>query len=338
MTSQDLSTLETLPLELLRSICELLPLNSAAALALTSKSLLSRLGWRYFGELHGDYANKPETRRFLKLLARDLPQHWACLDCLRLHLHHWARPPHSNFPGEAADDNEWEKRGEPNECPLAGIDDDAEKRLFGGRSDISWRRLNDIMRAYVAGQDVERQLEELAFTHDDYRFIEPTRMLAFRINGKGQLLMREQYYHMPMQRTINNIVCSEYDASFPTSPSASLFAQLLNCALSHACPADQQLCLKCSRLISCHLCATEFTLVRKEDVGKYSTGRPEPIKIVVTRWLNLGNLSEPFEPFWRCHLNHRALDWSAGNGEPKSLVEWRPGSILEEWERCDTRK
>ena len=390
MTGKDLSLPEKLPLELLHYICKLLPLSSAAALALANKFILYRLGWRYFGDLHGDYVDKPEARRFLTLLARDLPHCWACHECLRLHLHHWARPPTSpTAPGELEDRENGEESDGPSSCPVSKIDQDDELDLFGSRTDISWRRLNDIMRASAAGHRVQEQLEELATnpykpdeglakespkeleelsanldepdeglageSHEELEelsansdedlvaftdshvenLFELPYELAFHIDSNGQLLMRGSICFDPRQaRTSYLWVCSTYrDYLESTDLGTPNLRPLLECAFDHLSATEQQSCPTCSPLISCHLCATEFVLFRVENDGEDALGRAEPRLVGLRRYQNLGDMSAPFEPFWRSHMNHRSLDWSAGDGEPRSLVQWEPGDIMEMWEQ-----
>src|SRR6266498_1469426 len=89
--------LSNLPPEILLSIIKFLPISGAASLTLCNHALLQALGTRYWRLLR--YGNENENQReiFLSSLARDLPAHFFCYHCSRLHLRDKVGPPGPAF-------------------------------------------------------------------------------------------------------------------------------------------------------------------------------------------------------------------------------------------------
>lgn len=309
-------SLETLPSELLFSITCYLPISSAAVLSLCSKHFYSVLGLRFLGQLREESAARFQVQQFLQLLSHDLPGCFACPACLKLHLHHWiVQSP--DAPSIQSKD-----------CPLYAIDEEAVQILFSGRRDIQWTRLNDIMRLKLAGLDIKYQLEQLSA--EDYRDGLSFERMDFRTSQAGQLLMQERRRFIG--RPYESFTCSHLNLSRDTGFTESDIASLLACLLSHQLASDQHSCRLCVRVTSCEFCASEFMIRRFDEPGTIHV--PDTVGLVMTRWINLGDLSDPFEAFWRSHLSYGAITYSSENGEPQSLVKWQPGSIMTAWEHA----
>lgn len=76
------SMLERLPTEILQLIAGQLPLSSAAALSLCSKSICHVIGLQYRHNLSSQTLEKQD---FLVLIERDYPGYWLCHVCTKLH-------------------------------------------------------------------------------------------------------------------------------------------------------------------------------------------------------------------------------------------------------------
>lgn len=78
------TTLETIPLEVILSICDFLPPRSKATLAVTSKKLHNSLGDRYLALLK-EKRMQEEKRSLLMLLKKDLRGLYLCWRCEQFH-------------------------------------------------------------------------------------------------------------------------------------------------------------------------------------------------------------------------------------------------------------
>ncbi|KAI9754611.1 MAG: hypothetical protein M4579_004640 [Chaenotheca gracillima] len=80
-----------LPTELMQEVARLLPVCCAACLALTCRSIYNTLGSQYWQAL--DNPRHTSFQAFLRLLLRDLPSHFICDRCHKLHRSDLVRPP-----------------------------------------------------------------------------------------------------------------------------------------------------------------------------------------------------------------------------------------------------
>ena len=311
--------LQTLPTELFQELAQLLPLCSTAALALTCKSALSLLGKQYFLRLRReDRSAKEERIRFLELLKRDLAGHYACHDCSCLHRHRWAVPKRRRLlqrllpfirPRRACD----------------GVDDEAEALLFAGRP-INYHSLQAIMREHKLGKDTSASLKRLSchdIRHETQGNVSIS--LEFRI-VHGEMLMRGTHLLRQPPTPLHVLVAFVYlcPGIFikrgQSGPSPVL--RLIMWILHSQQPFSQWQLHSIRRNQQCIFCHTEVEYVPRWT----SSGACE---VVITRWLNLGSLDSPYEPKYRNHLTHRAVDQTVEPFQHPSL--FIPGSIKAAW-------
>ncbi|KAF7949259.1 hypothetical protein EAE96_008426 [Botrytis aclada] len=79
-----------IPREIIRMIAALLPKNNAAYFTLRSRSMKEAIGDRYIKAMKNSIIQRngvvPKAEvEFVALLAKDLPEHFACFKCARIH-------------------------------------------------------------------------------------------------------------------------------------------------------------------------------------------------------------------------------------------------------------
>ena len=343
-TEEKKLALQLLPSELLQKISQVLPISSAATLALTSKLFLSVLGDQYFHRLRGsEYRDEQELQTFLTLLGRDLQEYYACPDCRCLHLHHWAC---SNRRQSLLQRLLPSSGGTQRACD--GVDDDDESALFAGRK-IGFHNLAAIMRRHKLGEDVSASLERLACQRvKDKKQGDAVISFEFRI-VRGELLMHgthrlrarakarseDRSEDRSEETCVPIYLCSglftNADGTGP-SPTLCRVLQTFQAASEdnnknnpnpnpnpNPAKALPSLSSKdCDRLHRCAFCPTEIQFSLEEGSSSSPTttsGKPE---LVISRWLNLGPRDSPYEPKYRGHLQHRATVWR--DGEYRSLL------------------
>ena len=332
--------IQHLPIENLQQIADLLPVSSAAAMSLASKSLLYVLGHQYLYTMRGEFANEPELRKFLLLIEKDLPGYYACLDCLRLHPHKASAPvAPRKFHMFRRASRQLKHR------PCKDMDAEAEAALFNDKQ-IDFHILHDLMQQHKAGNLDPEALQRLSTTKLKSKGRESTalhRSVEFRIVS-DQLLLQGVYRirtdpkqklpaealkrmyvcpHLRHGKESSNVINGKLQSIVknlntlePCTHCGSVH-QKLECVssdLQETRPSDDY-----SKLFSCDQCPTEFE-ASIEPKG------PSAVDVVITRWINLGSLDSPYTPHYRSHMYHRF--WrSFEDGIATSLVDWEPGTI-----------
>jgi len=316
--SKHISSLESLPNEILQHINTFLPLPAAAAFALCSQRLYFVLGtgsWeklartqqqrdkerQFNGKTYNiklrswdDFRDPPpqgQREEFLSLLERDLPKLIFCCQCSLLH------PANLRY----------------------------ERYRLCSRSqpmhNLYFTKIQMTMKRHRLGRDYSRQLKwfSSSYTYPPYKSDFAThKIVEARIAG-GKFLVRVQYWvvlpasavHLTSSATIGAHVCEHIHGLRTVKGSLE---EMLNCRMSHWRDQDHE-CPECSGLRQCPHCETEFRIDAREL-------EPRGFTIVITTWWNLGPGISPYDREYREHCN---LKRSLFDIEPQ--VEFPVGSI-----------
>lgn len=299
---------------MIQHIAAYLPLASAAALTLCSRSLRQILGTGHSDLFRGIYANKKERQIFLSLLAKDLSLQYACFHCLKLH-------PHEEPPSLSS-----RLLGKQKGRPCLRVDDEALRYLFAGRA-ITFSSI----RTAILNRQCLPTPASLFFSNvSDH---------GCRVSAKfkvvdGRLLMCADHRIPPLRqckgpeqmRKVRVYLCPHLTTSRDNVENK--LVSTLGCALNHTWRVSsdgdmmekRDLCDDCAGLRSCRFCPTEFVVEEEENR-----------LIRITRWLDLGTGDSPWEPEWRSHLHYKGMEWRDGEAIP--LGKWEKGSIRAMWER-----
>ena len=334
--------LQSLAREIVQYIAELLPTSSAAALALTNKSFLFILGRQYFNKVRGEYCDEGELRKFLLLIEKDVPGYYGCLDCLRLHAFDYAVPRRRRMLQLITTPMQ-------RELPCKGIDTEAEAALFNTKP-IKFFDLHNLMRHYRAGTLDPAALRRLSLSKaKEPEHASIHRSFQFQII-EDELYMRGYYSFIadlggPIKGVALNrlYICPHF--MYKGYMGSNKLKTMLECISMHlntlrfcakcTTKREKQECIssglramasslswvQCTSLQSCDSCSAEFQIriEQREDVST--------VKVVVTRWLNLGDLESPYSPKYRSLMHHRSCRWE--NGKVVPLLSRQPGTIKE---------
>ena len=313
-----------LPIEIILAIVSHLPISSAASFALTSHIIRNILGQHILEELK---AEVKELHTFLSMLERDLPKHFHCHGCERLH---------PVFGNEG-----------PRNTP------DYMKNLWqpGNRERLKcFARVTAIGRYLVllGNYQVFQEDMYLAFKRHHYgrphgislkNFLDVHHQGSSVQKFQARIISDEVYIHCEIRAKINpaeldrrftypNELCShlhndlhscndirDWDTRTKGLYDVDQFLQHFLCTLSHPAKKD---CMICSGLKQCPACFMEYTITRQgEDT------------VTVLAWYNLGTGQNSDEK-WKSHV------LTEGNNPWKwEPVSFSPGSIYDAWNQSE---
>lgn len=276
---KDGPSLLTLPVEILLSIRDFLPLGSAVCFTISSRHLLGSLGWKLLYSLR-EKVNASEKKRFLVALERDLPNWQLCHPCL---LFHPVSPSNRPEPMYLRDGK--------TTCVLASGVVDVSVKL-----QLRYHQAQLIMNHYRFGLPYANELERLCHHYQLRRSdscVEIT--ITAYIEDGGLAILAISKLHLPNGWDMKLIglrlqrVCRHngVDILFPDQT----LIKTLRCRLSHG---DGPPCAKCSEWKRCKFCSTSF-LVKVHGSVKSETS------IVLEVREFLGSCKDPSDPDWRDH-------------------------------------
>ena len=311
--------LDLLPRELIQYVRDLLPVYSAAALALTSKDMLCVVGSEALVQLWGKDRNAKALEEFLVLLERDVPQAYTCLQCLKLR--------------DFDELMQHSKRSSRQSSKLVH-DGECKYRNTSIHTGSVWKyirfsALHLAMKEYSTLATTE-SLQKLCFANDRTDF-------GFRIVS-GRLLMRG-HHRIQFVRYISEVgVQLPFVMNTPVHICQHVSIEghhrsMLD-IVRHCIPhkiGKEVLCRQCVSVFSCPHCASEFQVTVEPRVSPRNS-----YDIVFTRWRDFGDCSSPNEPTYRSHIssyNSESLD-----GQAVPILTWEPGSIKAAFESSEHSK
>ncbi|THV55089.1 hypothetical protein BGAL_0014g00190 [Botrytis galanthina] len=290
-----------IPAEIIKMIAEFLPEKNAACLTLCSRSMKEVLGDRYLKAMHIPYKPLSFLPRaeitFLELLARDLPQHFACFECDRIHQARtikWPNNTKDHLGCETCTRRRHNVYSLKLESPFR----------------IHFAQIYLAAKQHRTGIDLGFPLQ--AFRHQEVthsRFTNVTSVLSVDARFvSNELVLRSQTWDFvprsPMDRDaeilayggVTRKVCkhSERDS---------------DCFFTRA---------------QCHYCPMHFVTKQKHhgDAGNV---------FIITRWINLGAGLDPKDRKWQSHIRREGLFRTQPGVGIKKAFEDQEGLSLEEF-------
>ena len=273
-------SLLTLPVEILQSIRDLLPLDSAACFIICNRDLLKILGSKTLHSLKEE-DRIWERRRFLMTLEKELPEWQLCHPCSRFH-----PIDVDNWP-----ESLWRYHDEPRCVQLNGYVN------INAFFNVRFQHVQLIMNRYRFGLPYVNDLKRLYYSHHDSApdsHAEST-VIAF-IEDSGLVMRVTSRLHLPngwdkgLIFTRLPYVCRHNVACWLSRDQTLL--DTLQCRRSHG---DGALCAECRGWQRCEFCPTSF-LVRVRESRESGTN----IEVEVRRCF--GPCKDPFDPNWRQHI------------------------------------
>lgn len=280
----------TLPVEILLSIRDFLPLDSAVCFTISSRHLLGSLGNRPLHSLR-EKGHASEKKRFLVALERDLPDWQLCHPCLLFHPVSPSSEPKPLYSGD----------GQTSCVYASGVVD------ITARLQLRYHQAQLIMNRYRFGLPYANDLERLCGCYNsensDYSidikitaYIEDGG-LAFLAISKLQL---PNGWDMRLIHLRLSNVCRHNSMSF-----LYLNQPLTETLLCRQSRGDGPPCARCSQWKHCEFCSTSFLIKVHGSVNSETTIVLEVRKL-------LGSCKDPSDPEW---LNQCELPAGARRGE-----------------------
>ncbi|KAK1244043.1 hypothetical protein MKX08_002181 [Trichoderma sp. CBMAI-0020] len=282
------SALLDLPIDLLRDISDQLPPADSLVFATTCRAVRNCAGR---GQFPADAEENQEQRfEFLASICRDMPDHWVCEECVRLHRIDTADTPSNSRPT----------------CPLADaygrfnqplqLAPAAEYEL--GRRHVQlalkYSRLGDSAllpshRQYLRRLTAARQFS-LALSWEKRATI--TAKTAPRIVDGRFLLRTICEYRLPSRPVTRSLIASEsvcrHQCFFPLEDGAWTASSLHQDLLQFPLAVDASFASPGTEVRGhCPHCFTDFSV----------TTTASSVRISV--WMDLGTESSPLDPVWR---------------------------------------
>lgn len=308
------ANLMNLPSEILQIIIEYLSPADRASLTLCSHVLLWALGNKYWSSLRSGKEDEDYRESFLTTLARDLPGHFFCHHCSRLHLWHEVGP-----PGPALQPK--------NRLPC--VEDQLElwrcvrAHLSMSRYRFVFPHLQLAMRRHYYGPGHGIPTESLSFTEvqvhiDEDKPEQVTTLLSVEARiclEPTSLSLRIQQWalidsakrDLMLLKTKFVMVCDHV-----TTRSAEI-SRLIESKLKRH--HTESVCRLDSEVLKCRYCNIDFQVQIKE-VGNEGTA------LVITKWLDLGPGLTPMDTTWRVHLA-RDRDAEIGKSRKAGAIRLR---------------
>ncbi|TGO59658.1 hypothetical protein BCON_0042g00250 [Botryotinia convoluta] len=303
-----------IPPEIIRMIAELLPENYAACLTLCSRSMKEILGDRYLKAMKNppnqqfDFCRKVEVK-FVALLARDLPQHFACFECARIH-----RTRTIKWPNNIKDHLGCVHctRNRQNIYCLK----------FLSPFEIYFPQIYLAMKQHRSGIDIGFSLEafrHLEVTHDQSTNITTLMSVDARFVSNELLLRSQTWILVPRSqkdRIIEKLAADRLSTRFCKHSARSslevMVSELVRNKLSH------------TRTLQCPHCWMDFVIHLKR-CGERG------IAVVITRWINLGAGIDPKDWKWQCHIGSKGLRHKQPPINIRKAFEDQEGLSVEEF-------
>jgi hypothetical protein len=331
--------LHAMPTEVLQKIARYLPAHSEAALTLTCRSVLWKLGGRSWLEIDkwqpsdhellwewGRYSYKPERVLLLMLLDRDIKHLINCFFCRKLHDPAKTTPRTRRANTRERRCTKFERRRRDTGFRRYGV-------YFHLHDDITFSEIQSFMKLHLRfGIDCTSQLQRLSRTatfkfrasNATYQLSTLARMIS------GRLIIRSEYYIVIGWSTVAgrwvDLAVNEAFSSLNICPHAhdqNYFYDIRLRGSGHS----EDVCFPCLMkhdndhcrvpytyepgLRYCEFCATEFQL----DLNKLEKG----LALAFTVWQDFGDCSSPHETIWD-------WTWYVDDTHWRS-VRWEVGSI-----------
>ncbi|KAI9880202.1 MAG: hypothetical protein M1830_004788 [Pleopsidium flavum] len=292
-----------LPVEILQFIASLLPVSSAASLALCNHSICHAIGTQFWHALRREDQSNPKLD-FLLCLERDLRSFILCHRCLKLHRRDPVEGPKQRYYGNRE-----------RQC----VKEDGVLRNYAFDYNMKYKHVRLVMNAQRSGPSHGIPLDALRHVWSRKNsnlkvWLEP-RIVAdeLLLRARSRVLMHFEREFKHVKKYILKI-CPHLTAH----DDDNLLAHLITCRLSHL---DNRPCLFCDGLRQCRSCPTEFQ-VEIEDLGEAG------VAVLVTAWNNLGSGRSPSDPKWRAHIYR-----SQNNQMRAESFQYEPGSIQTAFEQ-----
>jgi hypothetical protein len=294
--------LENLPAEVLINITEFLPLSSAAALALCSRKIQSKMGWVYFQEInkikwkpYTDSCNsaddtalpcppeEQDRQTFLEFLDRDSLDFIYCYYCKRLH-----KPDLTDSEKDIRPFVDFHKR---RTCSQVHSYYKPHNYLH---QDFTFSRAKNVMKHHRAGLDCTSLLKDLSRTVTHFRDTHTQQnsvTCRISLNDSGRLLVRAQHWFLipadpkPVLPAEYSIDLCPHLSTWSRTSYPGLLEKLVQCTASHSSSTS---CSTCSVLHQCSQCATEFQIDSKY-FGEREWG------MCFSVWHDFGECRTPFD-------------------------------------------
>lgn len=302
--------LDRLPVEILQRIADFLPLNSAACLILSKKLFTLAIGHRSWVKLQSRQYRR-ERLRLLILMQRDLKEWVVCYHCELLH-------PVKRKPLSYT---QWRDLAERPCSETDGIVEILPTYI------LRWQHARTIMKFHGLSPADTIWLDSLS--HSIYRWGVPYAHCCARI-ANGDLLLKveyrillrdyEDFYHV---LTVFPEVCPHWRSLVWDQN----LARLIRCHMSHGTKCYS--CAKCTGLIQCRWCATEFIVAFLDSSWSFNRSA-----LYITAWKNLGPCQTPFDIYWRSHTGFMTIRYPP----PNSPVYFTPDSIRYAFEELGSPK
>ncbi|TGO80648.1 hypothetical protein BELL_0003g00150 [Botrytis elliptica] len=315
------SALVRIPPEILRMIAEFLPEKNAACFTLCCHSIKDVLGERYLKAMtippyeQFDFSPKGEIK-FVHLLARDLPQHFACFECSRIHRARTIKWP-SNTKEHLGCAHSIRSR------------QNAYSLTFFSPFKIYFAQVYLVMKQHRLGIDLGFPLE--AFRHVEITHEKRTNVTnLMSVDARfvsNELLLRSQIWIL-----------------FPPSQKDRMIQKLSECGLpTRLCAHSARSSLEemvaglvgnggsLIRTVQCHHCWMDFG-IRRKYFGEAGTA------FIITRWINLGAGLDPEDRKWQGHIGRKGLRSRQRLVNIRKTFEDQEGSSMEEFTSDNQQK
>ena len=296
-----------LPVEILYSICDGLPLSSKILLSHTCKAMWYTL--RDNGLAQTKTLAWKDRLNTLTELGNLLPDNYCCIKCRALH-----PVEHDDVP----DVSNWKWRRHTCRTPVREFD-----RLFPQNSyailfhqvqlAVKYSRWESKHQKYL-----RKILQEFEVCPADSAIIKKFTAKPKIVNGKFILLMTYVLYAASVQGSVRDLkkyisFCPHHHFGIGRSPRGLCFATTLQKSVLSATTTKTQH----TELFSCDLCLTDYSVVAKGD------------EAVVKVWKDLGNGTSDVDPNWKSHI------YSYHNGMLNGVqFDYEHGSISKLYDSC----
>mgnify|MGYP001580602516 CR=1 FL=1 len=280
------SLFKKLPIELIVSIAEFLPLEAAALFTLTCRPVWYILGNQYLDRLSA-IGHKLNRLLFLEFLERDLAYQIVCYNCQRLHS--GTKQRYNSL---------WGSFNQP-PCSVRDLNSHVQYNIQDGFCSITFQ---SAMKLYRHGLDYSEQISLLTgFGSPNVRGYTYQWTSIPRIVN-GHFILRHQVwllypvgYEVIMPDTIYTDICPHWQFN---CLGWSKLNMKLACRISHWDNLRLNLrCPTCSGLFQCRICPTEFQINTKDFLRN-------GVALVLTRWLDLGEGRDLSDPRYASHVYH----------------------------------
>ncbi|KAF7897040.1 hypothetical protein EAF00_005268 [Botryotinia globosa] len=290
-----------IPAEIIKMIAEHLPGKNAACLTLCSRGMKEILGDRYLIAMRIPYKLFNFSPRvevtFVELLARDLPQHFACFECDRIHQARTIK-----WPNKTKDHLGCET--------CARRSHNVYSLTPSSPFKIHFAQVYLATKQHRTGIDLGFPLE--AFRHQEVthsRFWNVTTLLSVDARFvSNELVLRSQ--------TWDFVPLSLKDRD----------AEILNYG-----GITTKACKHSDRYTNCFFTRWQCSLCRMHFQARQKHHGEAGIVFILTRWINLGAGRDPKDHKWQSHISRKGLFRTRPVVSIKEAFEDQEGLSLEEF-------